>query len=161
MSKSPIQQNDPFFQNFFADIPPSMGNTFSDDQLNAVKQAFGARSWGSHPVDIRYSTPIPLLRFYLVFLAGRERRSRQRLRNQRNMYPLWTPGNTVAIAIFGAMVATSAIALFSFLFPHLNPANTTPAPVVIPWLETPEDCEKTGRIWDNDQCLDPEHSPNF
>ncbi|MFP4007382.1 MAG: hypothetical protein ACLFV6_05150, partial [Spirulinaceae cyanobacterium] len=95
------------------------------------------------------------------FLAGRERRSRQRLRSQRNMYPLWTPGNTVAIAIFGAMVATSAIALFSFLFPHLNSANTTPAPTVIPWLETPGDCEKTGRIWYNDQCLDPEHSPNF
>lgn len=161
MSKSPIQQNDPFFQNFFADIPPEMGNTFSDDQLNAVKQAFGARSWGSHPVDIRYSTPIPFLRFYLVLLAGRERRSRQRLRSQKNMYPLWTPGNIIAIAIFGAMVATSAIALFSILDSTFNPNRTTPSPAIIPWLETPEACEKTGRIWYENQCLDSEHSPTF
>jgi hypothetical protein len=161
MSKSPLEQTDPFFQNFFADIPPELGHGFSDEQLNAVKQAFGARSWGSHPVDIRMSSPIPLLRFYLVLLAGRERRSRERLRSQKNMYPLWTPANIIAIAIFGAMVATSAIALFSLLFSTLSPVTNTTHPALIPWLDTPESCEQTGRIWQDNQCWDRKHNPTF
>ncbi|NJR66147.1 MAG: hypothetical protein HC772_13845 [Leptolyngbyaceae cyanobacterium CRU_2_3] len=34
-------------------------------------------------------------------------------------------------------------------------------PTAIPWLQTRSACEETGRIWDNNNCWDQEHSPDF
>jgi hypothetical protein len=34
-------------------------------------------------------------------------------------------------------------------------------PVSIPWLQSQDDCERTGRTWNNNECWDHDHSPHF
>lgn len=109
------ETRDPFLQQFFSRISPTAAASFSDGQLDAIKQAFGARTPGAHAVDLRLSLPIGRRRFYLVLLAGRERRGRARIAVDRPARPLWTVANAVVLILFALMLAASgAVALYSF-----------------------------------------------
>ncbi len=46
-------------------------NSFSDEQLESLKIAMGARDWKTHPVDIRFTLPFFGRRYYVVFIAGK------------------------------------------------------------------------------------------
>ncbi|NEQ77992.1 MAG: hypothetical protein F6K23_36310 [Okeania sp. SIO2C9] len=39
--------------------------------------------------------------------------------------------------------------------------NSSISPTEIPWLKTKEECEHTGRIWQEEKCLDSEHNHLF
>jgi hypothetical protein len=71
---------DSFFTALFRQLTPEVATSFTNLQLDAVKRAFGTRAAGSHAVDIRLSVPVLRRRYYCVVLAGKERRSRERLR---------------------------------------------------------------------------------
>jgi hypothetical protein len=106
--------NDPFFEQFFARIPKDVALSFSDAQLDAIKLAFGARTSLSHPVDIRFSIPLFVRRYYLVLLAGRERRPAERLAWERALRPFWNFASTVffgllAVLVLGAFVGAAYI----------------------------------------------------
>lgn len=73
---------DPFIKEFLDKLPTDQQNSFSDDQLQAVKIAFGARTWGIHSVDIRGTFKLLRWRYYYVVLAGRNHRSLSRLETQ-------------------------------------------------------------------------------
>ena len=45
--------HDPFLERFFSRIPREMAESFSDDQLLAVKQAFADQAGRVHSVPIR------------------------------------------------------------------------------------------------------------
>ena len=62
-----------FARRFLARIPPEVAATFSPEQLRAVQRVFGMRYAQEHTVDVRRSVPLPWGRYYLVFLAGRDR----------------------------------------------------------------------------------------
>jgi len=146
----------------FAKISPEIAESFNDEQLEVIKKAFSFRRWKHHPIDLRVSVPIPGLQFYLVLLAGQEQRSKQRLRSQRALYPLWTPGNIVFITGFLTILSISSYTIFPFLFSSLTSVfASSPYPTAIPWLESKFDCEHTGRSWKNNQCWDYEHNPSF
>jgi hypothetical protein len=103
---------DPFFRRFFARVPPDVAMTFDDEQLTAIKRAFGARTPGSHTVDLRFSVPFFGRRcFYVVFLVGRERRSSRRRLWERRLRPLATIANALAAAFFGLMFCTALLAM--------------------------------------------------
>ncbi len=104
---------DPFVAAFFSRIPAETARTFTDAQLDAVKMAFGARSWGSHAVDIRWSIPLISRRLYILFLAGQERRPLARLALERALRPFWTFANAVVITAFILMLLG---AIFSGLY---------------------------------------------
>jgi hypothetical protein len=106
-------EHDPFFRKFLARVPGDVAATFSDSQLDAVKRAFGARTPGSHTVDLRFSLPLGRRRFYIVLLAGRERRSSRRLIWERAMRPLWTAANAVVMSLFALALCAS---LFTVLY---------------------------------------------
>lgn len=103
------QTEDPFFQTFFGRIPANVAESFSPVQLDAVKRAFGARSRGSHGVDLRFS--LPLVGAYVVLLVGREHRPAGRRRVERALRPFWTVANTVVVLGFVLMLLASAFAL--------------------------------------------------
>lgn len=42
-------------------------------------------------------------------------------------------------------------------FIQVNPVHAT----AIPWLQTEAECRNTGRVWNEGQCWDNEHDPNF
>jgi hypothetical protein len=107
---------DPFFRRFFGRVPPEIAETFNDEQINAIRRAFGSRTSGSHPVDLRFSVPFFRRRsFYFVFLAGRERRSSRRRTWERRLRPLATIGNAVAMIFFGLLLLLAVISLLYVL----------------------------------------------
>ncbi|WP_299200247.1 3-phosphoshikimate 1-carboxyvinyltransferase [uncultured Amphritea sp.] len=59
-------------------LPEDIRHTFTQEQLSALKIAFGARKWGKHPVDIRGTLKIWSWRYYFVILLGRNRRELSR-----------------------------------------------------------------------------------
>jgi hypothetical protein len=156
-----LQHVDPVFEQLFAKIPQEITDTFTEEQLEAIKKAFGSRSWTRHPLDLRVSIPIPGLRFYLVLLAGPERRAKQRLQYERSVYSLWTPGNIVFLMGFLMILLTSGFTTFSFVFSSLTSVSTSPHPTSIPWLQNESECKHTGRSWRNGKCWDYEHNPLF
>jgi hypothetical protein len=102
--------HDPFFRLFFDRIPAGVADTFTDDQLDAIKLAFGARTRGSHAVDIRLSIPLVVRRVYVVFLAGDERRPEMRRRLERAIRPVWTTANAMVILAFLVLLTGATFA---------------------------------------------------
>ncbi len=93
----------PTIKRLLAGLPADSGVTFSSAQLEVIKTAFGARK-GARPVDIRISIPI-WWRWYLVLLAGPDRRAPERNKEERMNHPLWVLGNAVAIAVILLSIA--------------------------------------------------------
>jgi hypothetical protein len=100
----PQPTEDPFIEKFFSRIPRAAAESFSPEQLSAIKMAFAARSWGTHAIDLRLSLPLPGARYYLVFLLGRERRPRERRLAERLRHPFARLGNAAVAAMFVALL---------------------------------------------------------
>ncbi|MBW4630456.1 MAG: hypothetical protein KME30_00715 [Iphinoe sp. HA4291-MV1] len=156
-----LQHVDPVFDQLFAKIPSEITDTFTKEQLEAIKKVFGSRNWTRHPLDLRVSLPIPRQRFYLVLLAGPERRSKQRLQSEKSVYRFRTPGNIVFLVGFFIILLTSGLTTFSFILSLLSSTSTSFYPTSIPWLYSKFECEHTGRIWRYEKCWDYEHNPMF
>ena len=73
----------------------------------------GDRVWIAHPVDIRFSLPMPFGRYYLTLVAGPERRSAARREDERQYHPLTTLGNF--LFFFASALAINATVLVAFL----------------------------------------------
>ncbi|MFC3230903.1 hypothetical protein ACFOGJ_26900 [Marinibaculum pumilum] len=110
MHRREIRQ-DPFFHDFFGRIPKETWPTFTEDQLFAIKRAFGARYRGAHMVDLRVSLPIPFRRMYMVLLIGGEKRSRNRRSYDRRSQPLVTAGNIVFGLFFFGMLLLALLGI--------------------------------------------------
>ncbi|MFK5894063.1 MAG: 3-phosphoshikimate 1-carboxyvinyltransferase [Pseudomonadota bacterium] len=50
-------------------------DSFSNEQLESLKIAMGARDWKTHTIDIRFTLPIFGKRYYFVLIAGKSIRS--------------------------------------------------------------------------------------
>ncbi|MEB3277855.1 MAG: hypothetical protein VKK42_02890 [Lyngbya sp.] len=142
-----------------------VNSNLNEEQVMAITQALvtarTVQPWqNNHAVNLRLSVPIPGLKFYLVLLAGRERRSGQRNQLERQKHRLWTPLNILVMAITLGSFAFTIIMSIYLLLKWGSPSGTV-APTSIPWLTNQADCEKTGRIWLHGQCWDTEHSPDF
>lgn len=98
------EPRDPFLEKFFSRIHPSVAQSFTPAQIAAIKLAFGARTWGAHTVDIRFSFPLLWRRFYFVFLAGREQRPPERRAEERHRAPFASLGNALITVIFVLVV---------------------------------------------------------
>ncbi|MFQ6007183.1 MAG: hypothetical protein ACE5OQ_16965, partial [Woeseia sp.] len=82
-----VHADERFERMFLARIPRAVAQSFSDEQLLAIKTVFGAERWDQHPVDLRGTLWLPFRRCYYVFLAGPERRLRARPRDRRERSP--------------------------------------------------------------------------
>ncbi len=69
---------DPVLKRFLSQIPTEVAVTFTTEQLEEIRKQLGDRQWHLHPLDVRLSFPIFGRWFYLVILAGRERRKQPR-----------------------------------------------------------------------------------
>jgi hypothetical protein len=56
-------------------MPMNVGFTFTEDQLEALRDAFGDRFDRRHAVDVRGRLHLPWSRYYLVFQIGKDRRT--------------------------------------------------------------------------------------
>lgn len=86
--------NERFFRRLSDDVTAGL----TAEQRSAIAAALAAESVNSPPINIRVSIPSPFGRWYVTIFAGREKRSRARLKDDRNIYPLRTFGNILFIA---------------------------------------------------------------
>lgn len=151
------QPQQPALDDFLTNIPPYIAATFTRNQLEAIAAALEKRKWQRHPVDIRLSLPCLWKRFYVVFIAGEERRSPDRRKAE---VPLWTPANIVTLcclACVGGLASLSLVLLAQTNWAFLSQNYST----IIPFKEDQASCEESGRVWREDQCYDDEHDPVF
>lgn len=67
---------DAFTDSVLRRIDPEVRATLSSAQLDAIREAVSAhRPLKDHPVDIRGLIPLFFMRYYFVFLMGRDRRA--------------------------------------------------------------------------------------
>lgn len=71
-------KDDPFVKGLLEKLPAGDRDSFSPEQLQALKIALGGRSWGAHAIDARWTLKFWHWRYYFVFLAGRNRRELSR-----------------------------------------------------------------------------------
>jgi len=85
----------------------------SDNASVSTRKAPGGEPWGNdHPVNIRLSIPLPFGRYYVTLVAGKERRSGERLASERNKHPLMKLGNLVVMAACGTLCGLVALSMF-------------------------------------------------
>lgn len=142
----------------FARMAPEMANSFSENQRQALATALAPRR---HTVNLRISLPYGFGRGYLVLLAGQERRDSLR-HPETAPHPLWTP-LTLAI-LLGAMGSGIAV-LMGLLQVDSNQLSSlwspTVAPAAIPFKADAASCRDSGRVWQDDRCLDYNHDATF
>lgn len=69
-------RKDPNIISLLARMPADeIKDSFTDEQLETLKIAVGAKDWKTHPIDLRFTLPFWGKRFYIVFIAGKSLRS--------------------------------------------------------------------------------------
>ncbi len=85
----------------------------SDNSSASVRKAPGGEPWGNdHPVNIRLSIPLLFGRYYVTIVAGKERRSGERLASERKKHPFMKLGNLVVMAACGTICGLAALSMF-------------------------------------------------
>ncbi|MFE4105188.1 hypothetical protein [Almyronema epifaneia] len=158
-----VDQKSAVFKQFIERLPPHIVASFSEAQLNAMQKALEPRAWRQHPVDLRLSVPLLWKRFYVVLVAGPERRTPDRRASDRSAQALWTSGNLIVMFL----VSLAGVLMLSGLL-HISSISLSPlleqqeaAPVGIPFKADKTSCEESGRTWRENQCIDYEHDPTF
>ena len=84
----------------------------SGDPSAPVRKIPGGEPWGNnHPVNIRLSFPLIFGRYYVTVVAGKERRSGERLASEGAKHPLMKLGNLIVMAAFGTICGLAALSL--------------------------------------------------
>ncbi|MEA5553607.1 hypothetical protein VB713_21960 [Anabaena cylindrica UHCC 0172] len=149
------------FEECFSQISPEIAVTFTKEQIEAIQKGFSHREWKQHSLDLRISVPIPLIRFYLVLLAGEERRSKQRWQYEKQLYPFWTFGNILFLMALSFIFIVGSISTL-FLMKSLIPKQSNSIfPTSLPWIQNETQCKRANKNWSDDRCWDSEHNPTF
>ena len=84
------------------------------------RHVYAGREWSSdHPLNVRISIPLGIGRYYVAFVAGKERRARARLALDRRQHPLDTPSNVVFLAFIAAIATAGSLTLLYLLLAHI------------------------------------------
>jgi hypothetical protein len=91
-------RQDPALQSLMERLPQPVRDSFTEEQLSALKLALAARSWGRHAIDWRGTLRLWRYRYYAVFRIGRNRRTLTRGEQQIG---LWM--QAIAVLLFLAL----------------------------------------------------------
>ena len=103
-------RSDGYIARFLASVPADVASTFSHAQLLAIKD-FVINDRARQAVAIRWTIPLIWFRFFIVVLAGPERRSPERMAAERAARPILTWSNILVIAVFLVMLLTSLVGM--------------------------------------------------
>ncbi|MBP0015280.1 MAG: hypothetical protein J7545_23220 [Roseofilum sp. SBFL] len=92
----PFSPLDPVLSRFLSKMPTHIAVTFSEEQLDEIRKQLGDRQWQVHPLDLRLSFPIFNRCFYLVILAGQERRHDKRSNSPQGEWGIPLNFNTIS-----------------------------------------------------------------
>lgn len=97
----------------FDRLPETIRDTLTPEQADALANVPAAKPDGAHPVDMRFTLPLPGRPMFFTLVAGHERRSAERQRLERRRRPLHTVGN--ALFVLTSLAGIYAIAMFAAL----------------------------------------------
>ncbi|ACA87585.1 hypothetical protein [Shewanella woodyi] len=82
----PIRQ-DPIIEKLLKKLPKEIADSYTDTQLQGFRIALGDRTWAKHFIDNRgtFSFPFVRLRFFYVFLLGKNKRAYTRREKHASM----------------------------------------------------------------------------
>ena len=93
-----------YWTDYFIDrIPEEIRATFTNRQIQALRDA-AHQQWGSHPINLRFSLPFVLRRYYITIVGGMEQRNHQRRKAERHLHPVRTLGNIFFVGASAAMI---------------------------------------------------------
>lgn len=90
-------------------MPDDVVASFTPDQKAALWAALNPGSWHRHPVNLRLTLPYGKERFFLTIIGGPEKRTSDRRRRERRLYPWSTLGNVLFLLGVGAAFYICAI----------------------------------------------------
>lgn len=149
------------FEKCFSQISPEIAATFTKEQIEAIQKGFIHNEWKQHTLDLRISVPIPIIGFYLVLLAGEERRSKQRWQYEKQLYPFWTFGNILFLIALCFIVTSGSISTLFLIKSFIPKQSNSTFPTSLPWINDENLCKKANKTWSDDKCWDNEHNPTF
>ncbi|MCQ4299304.1 3-phosphoshikimate 1-carboxyvinyltransferase [Pseudomonas songnenensis] len=100
-SDLPIDQ-DPFIRGLKQRLPQDLRESFSDEQLEALRGVFGARSWVKHRIDLRGTIRLWSDRYYFAIVAGRNKRNL--IRPQQNLSLIAKAALATVFLLFSGLV---------------------------------------------------------
>lgn len=162
-----ITQKNALVRRIIEQLPPEERYSFSDDQINALHRSALSLPTATHAVNIRWSVPFPGKGFYLVFLAGKEKRSRHRLIADGDFQLL--PRVVLMIStllgcliVFGLAYSQRILTVSKQqAISSLDESSDIIHPTVVPFKYDQEQCETSFREWKDGQCIDYEHDHTF
>jgi len=95
-------RNDPFVKGMLKRLPSELRDSLSEEQLQGLKVALGARTWAAHPIDLRWTVKLWRKSYYFVIIAGVNRRPPSRRQQE--------------LARFGKAVLLTILSLISITF---------------------------------------------
>lgn len=101
--------------NLLSRMPENARRSFSAEQIQWLEEAAEETKWRWHPVNLRFSLPAFLGRYYCVVVAGKERRSAERRRQERVSHPMGTLGNMLFLAGLAAVGTVVGSVVFAQL----------------------------------------------
>ncbi len=148
-------------------LPPEERYSFSEKQIEALHQSALSLPKANHAINIRWSVPFPSKGFYLVFFAGKERRSSQRLLSDGD-FKLLPRFIIILTTLLGCTLISSLVYSQRILATakqrsafSLEDSSDTVHPTVVPFKYDQEQCETSFREWKDGQCIDYEHDHTF
>ncbi|MCQ2046344.1 Uncharacterised protein [Stutzerimonas stutzeri] len=93
---------DPFIRGLKQRLPEHLRESFSEEQLDALRGVFGARSWVKHRVDLRGTVKVWRDRYYFAIVAGRNKRNLTR--PQQNLSLMAKAALATLFLLFSALV---------------------------------------------------------
>ena len=102
----------------FSRLPEWVVESLTSRQKVAIDSAVGTRAWSRPPVNIRFNLPFLTRRYYVTIVSGEEKRTPNRLADERTEYPLRTLANAfffVGILTAAYVVALVGLSVYSIL----------------------------------------------
>ena len=89
-------------------MDPEIAKSFTESQLRELERVLVASPSRRLPIDIRMTVPFFRRRYFMTFVAGRELRSAERLKQERAEHAFWTFANG-CFCLFLLMLATPTV----------------------------------------------------
>ncbi len=100
-------------------LPAEVRDRLSPEMQTMISIAAADRPWKTHPVDIRFTLPLPFGSYYVTVVAGRERRSPTRRAVDGQSHRLMRFSNMMfvlaTVGVFYAALITAALLLTAIL----------------------------------------------
>jgi len=109
---------DPFSENIIANIPLDVRSSFNQEQLQAIREALAtAHDRSRHIIDIRFSIPLYFVKYYIVFLYGKDlRRDTRRILLERRKESSLAAGFTVMFVLFINLLLIMLVIMFLAIY---------------------------------------------